>query len=118
MASRTLGPQTGWAVGETISVYARDSRNVQTGAAITTAAVGADSRVTFTGLNDDLKLIATDGTTAVRFGTATDPAVRKTVIWSSGDLPGRPPGCTYVDWIGPDDPAANSVDGDTWTEPD
>ena len=74
MATVTLGPTYGWAVGETITVYARDSRNVQTGSAITTAAVAADSRVTFTGLADDLKLIATDGTYAVRFGTLTDPS--------------------------------------------
>jgi hypothetical protein len=73
MASRTLGPTYGWAVGETITVYERDIRNVQTGAAITTAAVSADSTVTFTGLDDDLNLIATDGTYAVQFGTLTDP---------------------------------------------
>jgi hypothetical protein len=54
-------------------VYERDIRNVQTGAAIDTAAVGANSTVTFAGLDNDLKLIATDGTVAVRFGTLTDP---------------------------------------------
>jgi len=74
MATRILGPTYGWAVGETISVYERDSRNVQVGSAITTAAVASDSTVTFTGLDDDLKLIATDGTYAVRFGTLTDPS--------------------------------------------
>jgi hypothetical protein len=122
MASVTLSPTYGWAVGETITAYERDIRNVQTGAAITTAAVAADSTVTFTGLDDDLKLIATDGTYAVRFGTLTDPAesggggeyAKGCIVWTSGGVPERPSGFTSVEWVGPDDPDENAEDGDTW----
>lgn len=72
MASVTLGPTYGWHVGDTISAYLRDARNVQTGSAVATATVASDSTTTFTGLADDAKFVASNGTVAVQFATLTD----------------------------------------------
>jgi hypothetical protein len=73
MATFTLGPQRGWTVGETITVYEADLLNHASGASVTTGTVGSDSRTPLTGLADDKRYIATDGTTEVRFVTLTDP---------------------------------------------
>lgn len=47
-------------------------------------------------------------------GISDTSAIKGVVVWTSGGVPARPTGFASVEWFGPDDPAANAEDGDTW----
>ena len=74
MATKTLGPQPGWLVGETIEVFEVDARGVAVGNAVGSATVAGDSTTTFSALESDKRYLAADANgIKVWFGTLTDP---------------------------------------------
>jgi hypothetical protein len=62
---------SGWLAGATVNAYARDAFGKATGAAVGNSPQVASSAgiVTFSGLADSGKYVATDGSRSVRFGT-------------------------------------------------
>jgi hypothetical protein len=94
------------------------------------SAVVVNGSATFSGLRELEQYVAhatigspdVDGA-GVRFeqvtfttdGGAASDSVKGVVVWDgTGSLPARPT-ATSVEWITPTDPAANALDGDTWT---
>jgi hypothetical protein len=137
MASKTLSPQPGWLVGETIEVFEIDERREPVGGALDSVVVAADSTVTFE-LDSGKRYLAVDTNgISVQFAILPDPdeggglgpetvtvetlaedslATLKAVALHDGEAyPTRPVGFASVEWIGPTDPDELSQDGDTWT---
>jgi hypothetical protein len=86
------------------------------------AALVEDGSAVLTGLREFTDYVAhatVDGQYAqVTFttdGGAASDSVKGVIVWDgTGSLPARPT-ATSVEWITPTDPAANALDGDTWT---
>jgi hypothetical protein len=47
-------------------------------------------------------------------GISDTASIKGVVVWNSGGVPARPDAFASVEWVGPDDPLANALDGDTW----
>lgn len=60
---------SGWPAAATVSAYARDAFGNATGAAVASGTASSAGVVTFTGLADAGRFVASDGSRSVRFGT-------------------------------------------------
>jgi hypothetical protein len=88
------------------------------GSAAETASVQANGTVTFSDLvNGQVYILyASSPDRYLRVMQTALGGSRGSRVWSSGGVPSRASGVTFTDWVGPDDPAANAIDGDTWTD--
>lgn len=93
------------------------SSGAPAGSAVETETVQADGTLTFTGLTNGRTYIlyASSNGHYLRVMENAVSGPRGSVVWTGGGVPPRPAEFRFVDWVGPDDPAANAQNGDTWT---
>lgn len=124
MATVVVSREDLFAVGVSVAAYPAVGRGetpgsgAPAGSAAETETVQAGGVLTFTALDAGTTYILHAGSPDryLRVTAAAVTGSRGTVLWSSGGVPPRAVGVRFTDWIGPDDPAVNAIDGDTWTD--
>lgn len=102
-----------------LTVFGVPASGAPSGSAVETETVQADGTVTFDGLANGRSYIlyASSPDRYLRVTAEATSGPRGSIVWVDGGVPPRPAAFRFVDWAGPDDPAVNAQDGDTWTAP-
>lgn len=103
-----------------LTVYGVPASGAPFGSAVETETVQGDGTVTFDELENGRSYILYAGSPDryLRVTATATSGPRGSIEWTDGGVPPRPAEFRFVDWVGPDDPAANAQDGDTWTSAD